>query len=423
MTRSLARHLGLRLLALVMSGVILAPKVIHAYDITRNDNNDGSGQQDMSAYCQDDTIDNIIIAFLDGFGTTGGEVQLNLANACSSSSDGSKKRQIADCSFMSSQIKQCQSKGKIVTLSLGGAISQIGFSTDSQGRTFADKIWDMFLSGSGQQRPFGDAILDGVDLDIEQGVPRGYAAFVNRLRDHAANGTNQLYTAYIGQALNDAPFDAVYVQFYNNYCGLADPKGPMGKNGSANPDIKVYIGALAGQEGSGYVDSNTLAGYITYAQRTWSSFGGVMLWEASLAVANNNYHKAVKNSLLRGGAASGSPSANGTASISLHTPGAAPTSLSAPWTTSTSLSSGGAAPPPLSANGTASTSLHTPGAAPTSLSAPFTTSTSLSSGGAAPPTLSTNTPPPTSTSPYANGAKCHRRSRFRNHSRATKHSH
>lgn len=56
------------------------------------------------------------------------------------------------------------------------------------------------------------------------------------------------------------------------------------KNGSANPDIKVYIGALAGLEGSGYVDSNTLAGYITRAQRTWQSFGGIMLWEASLAV-------------------------------------------------------------------------------------------------------------------------------------------
>jgi hypothetical protein len=56
------------------------------------------------------------------------------------------------------------------------------------------------------------------------------------------------------------------------------------KNGSANPDIKVYIGALAGHDGSGYVDSNTLAGYITHAQSTWSSFGGIMLWEASLAV-------------------------------------------------------------------------------------------------------------------------------------------
>ena len=56
------------------------------------------------------------------------------------------------------------------------------------------------------------------------------------------------------------------------------------KKGSANPNIKVYIGALAGQDGSGYVSPNTLAGYIKHAQNTWSSFGGVMLWEASLAV-------------------------------------------------------------------------------------------------------------------------------------------
>jgi chitinase len=62
-----------------------------------------------------------------------------------------------------------------------------------------------------------------VDLDIEQGVSTGYAAFVNRLREHATHGTKQLYVtaapqcpfpdAYIGQALNAAPFDAVYVQF------------------------------------------------------------------------------------------------------------------------------------------------------------------------------------------------------------------
>jgi chitinase len=68
---------------------------------------------------------------------------------------------MADCSFMASQIKECQDKGKIVTLSLGGAASEVGFSTDSQARTFADNIWEMFLSGSGQKRPFGDAILDG----------------------------------------------------------------------------------------------------------------------------------------------------------------------------------------------------------------------------------------------------------------------
>jgi len=38
MTPRLARHLGLRLLAPVMAGVILAPKVIQAYDISRDDN-------------------------------------------------------------------------------------------------------------------------------------------------------------------------------------------------------------------------------------------------------------------------------------------------------------------------------------------------------------------------------------------------
>jgi chitinase len=78
---------------------------------------------------------------------------------------------MADCSFMSSQIKRCQDRGKIVTLSLGGAIAQVGFSTDSQARTFADKIWDMFLGGSGRRRPFGDAVLDGYE-HFELSFPR-----------------------------------------------------------------------------------------------------------------------------------------------------------------------------------------------------------------------------------------------------------
>ena len=58
------------------------------------------------------------------------------------------------------------------------------------------------------------------------------------------------------------------------------------KTVSANKDIKVYIGAPASEEaaGEGYVDIGTLAKYAKQAQETWSSFGGVMLWEASLAV-------------------------------------------------------------------------------------------------------------------------------------------
>jgi len=58
------------------------------------------------------------------------------------------------------------------------------------------------------------------------------------------------------------------------------------KTVSANKNIKVYIGAPASKDaaGTGYVDVGTLANYAKHAQKTWSSFGGVMLWEASLAV-------------------------------------------------------------------------------------------------------------------------------------------
>ena len=152
---------------------------------------------------------------------------------------------------MSSQIQQCQDKGKIVTISLGGYNAQVGFSSDSQAQAFADNIWDMFLGGSGPTRPLGDVVLNGcvartliffltsqaltnacshfqfiyfsVDLDIENGAPGGYAAFVNRLREHEKGGSNPLYITaapqcpypdvYIGEALNQASFDAVYVQF------------------------------------------------------------------------------------------------------------------------------------------------------------------------------------------------------------------
>lgn len=68
---------------------------------------------------------------------------------------------LADCSFMAPQIEACQKNGKIVTLSLGGADSEPGFSSNSQAVAFANQVWDSFLGGSGPTRPFGSAVLDG----------------------------------------------------------------------------------------------------------------------------------------------------------------------------------------------------------------------------------------------------------------------
>jgi chitinase len=68
---------------------------------------------------------------------------------------------LAICTALASDIEFCQSKGKAVTLSLGGAGGGVGFSSDAQAETFATTIWNLFLGGSSSTRPFGSAVLDG----------------------------------------------------------------------------------------------------------------------------------------------------------------------------------------------------------------------------------------------------------------------
>ncbi len=68
---------------------------------------------------------------------------------------------LAKCTFLASQIEYCQSRGKIVTLSLGGATGAASFSSAAQAKAFGDTIWNLFLGGTSDIRPFGDAILDG----------------------------------------------------------------------------------------------------------------------------------------------------------------------------------------------------------------------------------------------------------------------
>ena len=54
---------------------------------------------------------------------------------------------------------------------------------------------------------------------------------------------------------------------------------------SPNPNVKVYIGAPASSSasGSGYVDIATLSNIATQMRKSFPSFGGVMLWDASQA--------------------------------------------------------------------------------------------------------------------------------------------
>ncbi|QRV90694.1 carbohydrate-binding domain protein [Ceratobasidium sp. AG-Ba] len=284
------------------------------------DNNQAGWQKSIDYYCNDASVDVFPVAFVNQFFGTGGLPALNLANSCNPTDNGVfPGTGLANCQSLTSSIKTCQAKGKLLTLSLGGAGGAYGFSSDSQGVQFADTVWNLFLGGSSSTRPFGDAVLDGVDLDIEAGTGTGYVAFVNQLRSHF-NGTSKKYyvtaapqcvypDAALGSVINNAVFDAIYVQFYNNPCGLQTYGNAAqwnygnwdywAKNISPNKNVKIYIGAPAAPKaaGSGYQDIATLQKIALETRSNFPSFGGVMFWDISQAYNNNRYDQATKSFL------------------------------------------------------------------------------------------------------------------------------
>ncbi|KAI9462565.1 glycoside hydrolase family 18 protein [Boletus coccyginus] len=302
-----------------------------AFDMTLNTNNSygatnpsnmAAWQQPIGFYCDDGTIDTLPVAFLTEFYSTGDLPTIDLANTCSTVDDPLfPGTNLPNCTFLAAGIETCQKAGKIVTLSIGGATGGVGFTSDSEGQAYAQVIWDIFLGGNSTTRPFGTAVLDGIDMDIEGGSQTGYTAFLTALRTLMTNGGNKRYyitaapqcpfpDAYIGTTLNEFGFDAVYVQFYNNYCELSNYGNSndwdfgmwdnWAKTVSPNPDVKVYIGALASTAaGSGYVSTSTLGTIVSQTRSRYSSFGGVMLWDASQAYANGRYDQAVKAALTR----------------------------------------------------------------------------------------------------------------------------
>ncbi|KAJ6507037.1 glycoside hydrolase superfamily [Mycena sanguinolenta] len=273
-------------------------------------------QQTIANYCQDTCIDVIPIAFVDSF--LNGVPDLNLGNTCDD--NGSS----GTCASLAAGIQACQAMGKIVTLSLGGGgTTTARFASDADATNFATTIWNSFLGGSGGHRPFGSAVLDGVDLDIESGTNTGYAAFATQIRSLWASASKPYYLsaapqcvfpdAWVGNALDTVWFDSIYIQFYNNVWQAFNRSWNYATQWLphlfANPNVKLYIGAPASPTAANagqYVPASTL-GSIVSASRALnpSRFGGVMLWDASQAYENGRFDEQVKNLISANGCGGG----------------------------------------------------------------------------------------------------------------------
>ncbi|KAH9318812.1 hypothetical protein KI387_020581, partial [Taxus chinensis] len=172
----------------------------------------------LAQTCATGNFKYVILAFLPVFGN-GQTPQLNLAGHCDPSS--------GECKKLSADIKSCQQKNILVFLSLGGGAGSYSIASAQDAQNVANYLWNNFLGGKSASRPLGDAVLDGIDFDIEATTEHwdDLARAVSALSSRGGKKVSLSAApqcpypdASLGKALQTGLFDYVWIQFYNNYC-------------------------------------------------------------------------------------------------------------------------------------------------------------------------------------------------------------
>lgn len=226
--------------------------------------------------------------------------------------------------------------GKKLLLSLGGAIpTDQSINNDESAVAFAHFLWNAFgpedASYNGP-RPFGDAVLDGFDFDIESAVTgndptsqyRGYGTMINTLRIlFATDAKNEYYIsgspqcvipdAHLAEPIETSWFDFLFIQFYNtpqcsarayfdaSYGRVGDQPSSISfdawvgfvRTRAMNKDVKLYIGLPAAPlpalvyDPYMYIAPEDVVNLIDLFQcRYPKEFGGIMVFEATYSEQN-----------------------------------------------------------------------------------------------------------------------------------------
>ncbi|KAJ5657843.1 class III chitinase [Penicillium longicatenatum] len=293
--------------------------------------------------------------------------EINFANSGDSCTtfDGTS---LLNCPAIAEDIVTCQGLGKTILLSIGGATySEGGFTSEAAAIAGAKMIWETFgpvSTNTSINRPFGDSVVDGFDFDFESTV-ENMPAFANELRNLFAEDTSKTYylTAAPQCPYPDAAdnpmldgavyFDAIWVQFYNNYCGVNyftagsttqadfnfDSWNTWATTISLNPDVKVFLGIPGGSTaaGTGYESASTIASIVDFiVEEGYTSFGGIMMWDASQIYANDDFLSSIASSL---GTSSAGTTSNSKITATTSTAVEATTLSPATMTTSSTASS------------------------------------------------------------------------------------
>ncbi|CAL9768872.1 unnamed protein product [Musa acuminata subsp. burmannicoides] len=213
---------------------------------------------------------------------------MNLAGHCDPNS--------GRCTFLSNDIRSCQKNYnvKVVMLSLGGGVGIYSLTSKEDAKEVATYIWNNFLGGSSSNRPLGNAVLDGVDLDIEGGGAAHYDDLVRYLKAYST-AEKKVYLsaapqcvfpdAHLQAAINTGLLDYVWVQFYNNRVCEYDPADhskfeEAWRKWSFVNASEVFLGLPASPDAAktGFIDIGNLTGIVLPFVKMSEKYGGMMLW-------------------------------------------------------------------------------------------------------------------------------------------------
>lgn len=299
----------------------------------------GPDQKPLLDTCKSSAVDIINIGFVNAFpdNSPGAYPGTNFGNACGDETytvNGVSTLLKSNCPRIGSDIIECQKTyGKKIFLSFGGASPQNYYiANDNSANSFADFVWGAFgpstsaWTSANKPRPFGNAVVDGFDFDIESNMTasppkdpsgntindwqsRGYATMINRLKNtqfpkdtsksYYISGAPQcpLPDFHLAGPIANSWFDFLFVQFYNNpsCSGRAAVNYAAGdsflkwtQTPSKNANVKIYFGLPASTQAAAASDYLTQPEVKDLVQRFSpnAKWGGIMLWESTYAQKN-----------------------------------------------------------------------------------------------------------------------------------------
>ncbi|CZT19701.1 related to class III chitinase ChiA2 [Ramularia collo-cygni] len=263
----------------------------------------------LADWCADNEhIDILNLAFITNFGhnhSPNGDL-----GYCHINEDGSSN----NCEQLEQDIGTCQSMGKKVFLSLPGSYGDFGLNSNQDAEGVAYSLWNQYGAPNAVQdlskRPLGNVRIDGWDIDIESNPynedGNGYLGhMLNTLRkSFEADTANKYYIGgapqcylnqernmdiNMGNSINQAQYDYLWIQFYNNDCAAAYAndgsdrfnldKWPGVIANGASKNAKLLVGIPGNQqEAPEFIPVDSLPN-VYEASKGVQNFDGFMVYE------------------------------------------------------------------------------------------------------------------------------------------------